>query len=97
MPETDQQKKWLDAMRRRAEVMNDLYQRIDELSARRDRKEIIRIAAEALEVSPIENGNTVSLGSMEIEFNDDNEVVDIRNDDGTSSFSVKPQTGESAG
>lgn len=97
MPETDQQKKWLEAMRRRAELMNDLYQRIDELSAQRNREEIIRVVSEALEASPIENGNTVAVGSMEIVFNDDNEVTDIRNDDGTSSFSVKPQTGESAG
>jgi hypothetical protein len=96
MPDTDQQKKWLEAMRRRAEIMNDLYTRIDELSKQRNRKEIIRVAAEAMEVSPVENGNEVSIGSLEIVFNDDNEVVDIRNDDGTASFSVKPLSGESA-
>jgi len=96
MPETNQQQKWLETMRQRAELMNDLYERIDELSAQRNRKEIVRIVSEALEVSPIENGNEVAVGSMEIVFNDDNEVVDIRNDDGTSSFSVKPQVGESA-
>lgn len=96
MPDTDQQKKWLEAMRVRAEKMNDLYSRIDDLSKQRNRKEIIRIASEIMEVSPVENGNDVTIGSLEIIFNDNNEVVDIRNDDGTASFSVKPLSGESA-
>lgn len=97
MLETDQQKKWLDTMRRRAELMHNLYARIGELSKTRDRQEIIRVASETLEVSPVENGNEVSFGSLEIIFSDDNEVVDIRSDDGTSTFSVKPLTGNSAG
>lgn len=95
MPETNQQLKWLESMRQRAELMNELYATIDELSAQRNRKEIIRVTSEALEASPIENGNEVSVGSLEIIFNDDNEVVDIRSDDGTSSFSVKPEQGQS--
>ncbi|MBT8084617.1 MAG: hypothetical protein HKN35_04740 [Woeseia sp.] len=97
MTETDQQKKWLETMRQRAELMNGLYERIGTLSEQRNRKEIIRVASETLEASPIENGNEVKVGSLEIKFNDDNEVVDIRSDDGTSSFSVKPLTGKSAG
>lgn len=97
MVETKAQQQWLDTMRQRAELMNDLYERISILSEQRNRKEVIRIAAEALKVSPIENGNSVTVGSMELVFNDDNEVVDIRSDDGTSSFSVKPLSGVSAG
>lgn len=97
MPETEQQKKWLDTMRQRAELMNKLYERIGELSEQRNRAEIIRVASEALEVTPIEEGNQVTVGSLEIVFNEDNEVVDIRSDDGTSSFSVKPLVGQSAG
>lgn len=96
MSETDQQKKWLEAMRVRAEKMSDLYTRIDQLSKQRNRKEIIRLASEIMEVSPVESGNDVRIGSLEIIFNENNEVADIRNDDGTASFSVKPLSGESA-
>lgn len=90
MPVTNQQKKWLEALRQRADLMNDLYGRIAELSERRDRKGIVEHVSRTLASTPIENGNDVLIGSLEIEFADDGSVVDIRSDDGTSSFSVKP-------
>lgn len=90
MPETNQQKKWLEAMRQRAELMNDLYARIAELSEQRDRAGIVRHVARTLEATPIEAGNSVLIGSLEIEFDDDGSVLDVRSDDGTASFSVKP-------
>ena len=90
MPETNQQKKWLEAMRQRAELMNDLYGSIAELSDQRDRAGIVAHVARTLEATPIEAGNVVLIGSLEIEFADDGSVLDVRSDDGTASFSVKP-------
>ncbi len=93
MRETDQQRKWLDAMRRRSELMNDLYERIAALSAAGDRQGIVELASRTLEAAPIENGNRVVVGSLEIEFDDTGRVTELRSDDGTATFSVKPATG----
>ena len=90
MPDPIQQKKWLEAMRQRAELMNEIYAKVSELSEQRDRQGVIDMVSEKLSATPIENGNTVTIGSMEIEFADDGKVADIRTDDGTASFSVKP-------
>lgn len=93
MPETNQQKKWLDAMRRRAELMNELYERIGELSAAGDRQGIVELVSRTLETAPIEDGNRVVIGSLEIDFDDAGRVTELRSDDGTATFSVKPATG----
>ena len=77
-------------MRQRAELMNELYARIAELSAQRDRAAIVDHVSRTLEATPIDNGSQVLIGSLEIEFEDDGSVRDIRSDDGTASCSVKP-------
>lgn len=89
MADPGQQKKWLEALRKRSELMNEIYARVEELSAKGDRRGIVDYVSRTLESTPIESGNTVRFGSLEIEFSDDDRVVDIRSDDGTSSFSVR--------
>ena len=90
MPDPNQQKKWLEAMRRRSELMNEIYAGVGEMSGRKSRDEIVDFVAGKLESTPVENGNVVLIGSLEIEFDDDGKVTDLRSDDGTASFSVKP-------
>jgi len=92
MADPGQQKKWLEALRKRSELMNEIYTRVADLSEKGDRQGIVDYVSGALESTPIENGNTVRFGSLEIEFDDDDRVVDVRSDDGTSSFSVRTKT-----